>query len=289
MFKINKYIALNLQHGKTVVLLGGSEFLVCKAVFVDINKDLDEEKYNTIDEVVDDEDKRIFVPLNPKEEFWVHCSNIQAWAENSYNTALLHSNIAFPLLEELVRLGDSLAKKTFKDEIVRRLLMDYVPTIIYLLNRGYLDMFTDEEFDTLLSEVRRKPYSLNKRVLDLILISDDFDEVPPIDRLSARTILFLIEHPYLNLFELFFKFGHLYLKTFSEWIFKSLDRLVKKNPEFFWNKIDFFLKKGYLRLPVMKSTPDDVKLDYSEMDDFSILFFNKYLREKSFIHETLMD
>ena len=280
MFKINKYLALDLQKGKTVILLEGSEFLICKAVFVDINGNMEELVYDTIDEVVDDESNRVFLSINPEEEFWVHCSNLQAWVENNYDTALLHSNIAFPLLEGLVGLGDPLAKRKFKDEVVKRLVLDYTPTILYLLKGGYLSMFTDEEFEFLLSEISGKIYSLDKRVLDMVFISDDFDEIPPIDRFSIRAIKFSSDHPSLNLLELIIRFGNLYYESFSSWIIKFLDRIVRKKPEFFREKIDLFLKKGYINLPIKKKSLEDVdQLDFSEMDDFSIILYNRYFRD----------
>ncbi|MFW9877283.1 MAG: hypothetical protein ACFFG0_29685 [Candidatus Thorarchaeota archaeon] len=284
MYKINEYISLVLKDRKTIIFLGGSEFLICKAVFVDIDTNDKGFVYDTIDEVIDDGANRIYVPISPEEEFWIHCSNLQAWAENNYNTALLHSNIAFPLLEGLVGLRDPLAKRVFKDEVIKRLLSDYTPTILNILKHGYLYIFTDEEFEFLLAEVKEKIYSLDKRVLDLVFESDDFDEVPPIDRFDIRTIIFSIDDPRLNLLELIVKFGNLYYKkyykSFSSWIIKFLDRLVRKKPKFFREKIELFFEKGYLNLPVKKKSLGEVdQLDFSEMDDFSIILYNRYFRD----------
>jgi len=220
MFRINKYITLDLRNGKTVILLDNSEFLLCTGVFINVDTKSGQLEHDSIDEIIDDEDMRTFVSISPEEEFWVHCSNLQAWNENNYDTTLLHSNIAFPLLKGLVRLGDPRAKKTFKDELVKRLLSDYAPTIVFLLRCGYLDHFTDEEFEVLLSEVRKKTYTLDKRVLDMMFVGDDFDEVPPLERFKMRAILFLIEHPKLNLLGLLMKFGRYYLKDYYPWIFK---------------------------------------------------------------------
>ena len=37
------------------------------------------------------------VDITPKQEFWAHCSNLQTWNENYYDTRLIHTNLAFPL------------------------------------------------------------------------------------------------------------------------------------------------------------------------------------------------
>ena len=83
--------------------------------------------------------------IPPETEFWGHCSNIQAWIENDYNTCILHSNIAFPLLKELTKAGDPKAKRVFKEEIAKRMSSGYYPTIKYLILEGYLFFLTIEE------------------------------------------------------------------------------------------------------------------------------------------------
>lgn len=287
MFRINKYITLELRNGKTVSFMDNSEFLICKAA--NINSYLRDLAYGSIDKTIEDLDMRSFVSLSQEEEFWVHCSNLQAWNENNYDTRFLHSNLAFPLLEELVRLSDPKALEVFKDEIVKKLKSNHMPTVINLLQSGYLDKFTDEEFEILLSEVKDKNYTYeintqDKVVLDMMFIGDDFDEVPPVERFKTRTILFLIEHPILNLFELLIKFGCYYFKDYYPWIFKFFDRLKKKKPIFFENKVKQLFKKGDLVLPkkFTNSNLYEQRLDYSEMDEFSKVFYTRYLRDFNF-------
>ncbi|KKK43244.1 hypothetical protein LCGC14_0911180 [marine sediment metagenome] len=285
MFRINKYITLDLQNGKTVILLGGIKFLLCKGVFVNINSNIVKQGHNTIDEIIDDESKLAFVPLDPEEEFWVHCSNLQAWEENNYDSTMLHSNIAFPLLEELVGLGDPLAKRVFKDEVVRRLFMDYTPTIVYLLKHEYLSLFTDEELELIMLEVKKKNYICDKGVLDMLFINDDFDEDPPIDRLNLRTMIFFIEHPHLNLFELLIKYADSYFSRYHHWIIKFLDHLYKSCPELFEDKINLFLKKGYSLLPprrIGKKESGMNLFDFSKMNKFTIVLYTRYLRDMKF-------
>ena len=88
--------------------------------------------------------------VTPEQEFWGHCSNIQAWVEHDYDTRILMSNISFPLLRELTKAGDPLARKVFKEEIALRLESGYPSVVQYLLNQGYIRNFTPSEFKTIL-------------------------------------------------------------------------------------------------------------------------------------------
>ena len=53
-------------------------------------------------------------------EFWGHCSNLEVWNENDYDTRLLEKTLAFPLLKKLVRVRDKRAVKSFKLEVAER-------------------------------------------------------------------------------------------------------------------------------------------------------------------------
>ncbi|KKK50943.1 hypothetical protein LCGC14_3119990, partial [marine sediment metagenome] len=61
-------------------------------------------------------------------------------------TCLLHSNIAFRLLKKLTEVGDPLAEKVFKEEIVKRLNSGYAPVIYYLIEERYTDYLSREDF-----------------------------------------------------------------------------------------------------------------------------------------------
>ena len=88
--------------------------------------------------------------ISPEAEFWGHCSNLQAWYENDYDTRLLHRNLAFPLLKALTDAGDPLAKKVFKEEIAMRLESGYPTVVRYLVDQGYLQYLTNEELNVVL-------------------------------------------------------------------------------------------------------------------------------------------
>ena len=159
-FKINEFITLKLEAGTTVIYLLGKRFDQCKRVFLTISKEsinnydhinsIDEaiEMYNIIQDEVLQKDRAQDL-ITPEEEFWVHCSNLQVWAENNYDTRILHSNLSFPLLKKLADLNDKIAKRVFKDEVAMRFESGYLPVIKFLTLKNYLQYFSAEEIDTL--------------------------------------------------------------------------------------------------------------------------------------------
>ena len=152
-FKVNNYLTLRLEDK------GGNRPLVniyvedklfnqCKFLLIDISVD---EIYN-FDEIQSiDEASEIFksrlkhkenlkkMKLSPEDEFWAHCSNLQVWYENNYDTRLLHCNLSFPLLKKLSDVGDPVAKKVFQEEIAKRFESGYLPVVSYLLIEHYLE------------------------------------------------------------------------------------------------------------------------------------------------------
>ncbi|MBA7504439.1 hypothetical protein ES706_03082 [subsurface metagenome] len=165
VFKVNQYISLKLEEGRkgkeTVIYVDGKRFNQCKFLLLNIPID----KIKLFDEIesVDEASERLDRslekgsklkgPLIPPEiEFWGHCSNLQVWFENDYNTRLIHSNLAFPLLEKLTEVGDPLAKKVFKEEIAERFLSEHLPVMEYLRYQNYMDYLNEEEMEYVLDE-----------------------------------------------------------------------------------------------------------------------------------------
>lgn len=155
-FKVNEYIDLKLEEdNKTYIYIKGEKFRQCKFLLVNIPTEkvsrLDE--IESVDEAVEKlarslelgNPKRNLLEIPPEVEFWGHCSNLQAWAENNYNTSLIHSNLAFPLLKKLTEVGDLNAKKFFKEEIGRRFEKGPDSVRQYLAMEGYLDLLSKEE------------------------------------------------------------------------------------------------------------------------------------------------
>lgn len=115
----------------------------------------DYDRIDSIDDLEQEDRTRDFHQLHipPIEEFWGHSSNLQVWFENDYDTRLLHSNLAFPLLKKLTEVGDPIAKRVFKEEIFLRFSSNHLTVMQFLLNEGYLRYFNEEEIKFLLEEI----------------------------------------------------------------------------------------------------------------------------------------
>lgn len=157
LFKINENISLALEGKKTEIYIDSKKFIQCKHLFLikdlKIKQGEQVNQLKSIDDVaeyLDDvlEGEEILASelgITPEQEFWAHCSNLQAWVENKYNTQLLHSNLAFPLLEKLSELGDLQARRVFKEEIARRYNEGSKKTRDYLVEESYFDLLSREE------------------------------------------------------------------------------------------------------------------------------------------------
>ncbi|KKK44646.1 MAG: hypothetical protein Lokiarch_16530, partial [Candidatus Lokiarchaeum sp. GC14_75] len=134
-FRVNDYITLELVIDKTIILVNGELFNQCS--FLLLNKSVDEIKglsaIDSVDEMEEEFDSTMEssggenLGIPPETEFWAHCSNLQVWAENQYDTRMLHRNLAFPLLKKLTEAGDSVAKRVFKEEIAQRFESGFEP------------------------------------------------------------------------------------------------------------------------------------------------------------------
>ncbi|MHA1884195.1 MAG: DNRLRE domain-containing protein [Promethearchaeota archaeon] len=161
--KINDYITLKLENGRTFIYVNGRRFIQCIRLILNIPKN-DIHIYDEIESI--DEAARVYSrhlfqnrilqrpreehDITPEQEFWGHCSNLQAWVEHDYDTRVLMSNISFPLLRALSEAGDPQAKKVFREEIAQRLESGYPSVFQYLINQGYLKYFTPTEFSTII-------------------------------------------------------------------------------------------------------------------------------------------
>lgn len=161
-FKVNEYITLKLEYGKTYIYIKGKRFDQCKFLLLEIEVD----KISSLDDIesVDEAAQRLDgrlepienslpeLKIDPETEFWGHCSNLQVWVESNYDTRLLHSNIAFPLLKRLTEVGDLIAKRVFKEEIVKRIHSKYFPVVQYLEEEEYFDYLNREEKEIAFSD-----------------------------------------------------------------------------------------------------------------------------------------
>ena len=149
-FRVNKLIMLRLIDGKTVLFVNNKEFKQCKILLLNIlAEDQLVEEINSIDEIAENLDFRMdyerdYIDITEEEEFMGHCSNLQAWAENFYNTDLLHKSLAFPLLKALSENGDRFAKQKLAEEIVRRYKYGNATVRRFLFEEGYLSRLSSE-------------------------------------------------------------------------------------------------------------------------------------------------
>ena len=160
-FKINDFLALKLEDGETNIYVNGEIFEQCKYLMVNIPIENPErfEVIESIDEAADmlgwtDEGQEgIEYDIDTETEFWGHCSNLQAWYEHDYDTRLLHSYLAFPLLKKLTDVKDPLAMRVFKGEIVKRLESGYPTVIELIIQEGYLEYFNRAELSDMLKVI----------------------------------------------------------------------------------------------------------------------------------------
>lgn len=158
-FTVNEYLTLKLEKDETIIYVAGEKFEQCKFLLLEIRVTETEflDKLESIDEAVERLDasleprggRKNIIP--PDVEFWGHCSNLQVWYEQDYNTRLLHRNLAFPLLKALADAGDPKSKRNFKEEIGKRFSSNFGSVIEYLLEENYLFYLEQEELEVLSS------------------------------------------------------------------------------------------------------------------------------------------
>lgn len=157
-YVINDFLSLRLEDGETILYVAGERFRQCKYLFLNLPDQTTGDQINSIDEAAqhynaDLEGEYTGRGVHPEdygltdeEVFFGHCSNLQAWAEHDYNTRLLHSNLAFPLLQRLMEAGDPKAKGMFKEEVAKRFMEGNAVVQEFLIEEGFMEQFTEEEF-----------------------------------------------------------------------------------------------------------------------------------------------
>jgi len=159
-FKINEYIKLRLEGDRTNIYVKNRIFTQCMYLLLNIPVDK-VRKYDDIDSIDEAAETlnrsmegggRGVYHIDPEEEFMGHCSNMQAWAENDYDTRILHRNLAFPLLKRLSDVGDQLAKNRIKEEIALRYASGHETVMTFLADNGYLKYLSRDELEYLLDD-----------------------------------------------------------------------------------------------------------------------------------------
>ncbi|MFX0000103.1 MAG: leucine-rich repeat domain-containing protein [Candidatus Hodarchaeota archaeon] len=179
-FEINKYLKLKLEGGRTNIYVKGRRFQQCMYLLLNIPIDRieDYDEIESIDEAAEKLDRsmeghhnNLGGRITPEEEFQGHCSNIQVWAENGYDTRILHRNLAFPLLKRLSEVGDPIAKRVFSEEIAIRLASKHPTVIQFLTQNGYLRYLNLDEFESILDDLN--PTFLQNITTDLKYIIEN--------------------------------------------------------------------------------------------------------------------
>ncbi|TXT54026.1 MAG: hypothetical protein BAJALOKI1v1_2240005 [Promethearchaeota archaeon] len=154
IFQVNKYLSLRFQNNTTTIFVGPKPFRSCNYLLLAVDPHTPE-KYDSISDINEaiiflnkahESNKTI---ISPETEFWGHYSNLQAWAESEYDTRLLDCKLSFPLLHELTKVGDSLAKQVFKEEIGRRWKTGSSTVRKYLQDSSMLTLLSKEELSAI--------------------------------------------------------------------------------------------------------------------------------------------
>lgn len=159
-FKINPLLTIRLENNSTNIYVKGEHFIQCKYLLMNLVPDdlhsLDD--IDSIDEAAEFLDhslhynNSIEYEIEPETEFWAHCSNLQVWYENGYDTRLIHKNLSFYLLSRLADVGDMKAYKILKEEIAIRFSSGFLPVQLYLINQYYLTRLLKEELQAIIDE-----------------------------------------------------------------------------------------------------------------------------------------
>ena len=209
-FRIGKYITLKLEEGKTNIYIQNHLFNQCKFLFIPTNSNFDD--IYSIDEVTEKLNREMEIQnciVPPKDEFWGHCSNLQAWVEMKYDTRILHRNLAFPLLKKLADVGDRFAKHRFKEEIITRALSGSKIVLEYLSKEGYFEYLDEIELSLFLNTLLGKEVinisNLNRVAESENLGIDQLFKMELVKRvLSSSKIILNYLSKYLDNKDLFF-------------------------------------------------------------------------------------
>ena len=194
-FKLNDFLTMRFEHNKTVICVENKPFKICKYLLM--NVPLSEVyDYDSIDEASDFYGKQleyeitpVEVGLTPEEEFKGHCSNLQVWVEYSYDTCLLHRNLAFPLLKKLSSVGDPVAKESLAQEILERFKSGSTTVQLFLINGKYLRFLKENCIEDLFHHI------VDKQVLSCLGGYFEHEQ----DLLSEiRVLNLLVEMDFIN-------------------------------------------------------------------------------------------
>ncbi len=272
-FSINDHLELRLENNKTNIYVNNELFIQCKYLLLNISiEEMDNLKdINSIDEAVVKLNRSFefsspkAIKISPEVQFWGHCSNLQVWYENNYNSCLIHSNLAFPLLKKLTEAGDLCAKKVFKEEIAKRFENGHLGTVQFFVYNNYLDFLNKGELECLfeqssailieniLNQLKKlvisslTNYRTIKELIDLILFIDlKFNKILLIEIFKhfpqkyeeqfAKLVLLHLNYKEFNNYKIPYGKFYYYFEQFITFLYENY-------PCF--NKLNKFLDSGY--------------------------------------------
>lgn len=296
IFKINKFLSLKLEKKKTNIYVNNKHFGICKHLLIDIPRNEIEsfDNINSIDELIL-RNRNSTKRMNPKTEFWGHCSNLQAWYENNYDTRLLDSYIAFPLLWKLTIVGDPLARKVFKNEVAKRIEANYLPTTRFLINQ-YLRDFEPEELEIIFEKIKESNIYdklIPSEIKHLTKLGDPYAKQTLIERLLREMD---IENKYYRITKLVCKFDGHYNQYYSE-LFNKKDieffrkKLIQQFGTKLFNLYDgfntswklkfrFFRNKDIRAITAQHRTFIILEIDHNQDLDSNIIYKKEYSIDK---------
>jgi len=266
-FKANKRILLRLEGKNTVIYVDEKRINICKRLFIVI-PEKSTKKYDEIDSIDEASelynqyliDNKIYKEENgklyassysydipPEAEFWGHCSNIQAWVEHNYDTRLLHSTLAFPLLKELMKAGDPIAKRVFKEEIATRFLKGHISVKEYLVKEKYLNYLSKGELVCIFEEYLKllEDSNYKENTVKEVQLMINFT-LKHLENTSCKKILGIYKKFLKNkksIKEICDELGSNYLKDLK---YEEAIKLYKIELEYGSNNIDVWLELGIL-------------------------------------------
>ena len=191
-FIINEYLKLRLEQRRTIIYVNNHPFRQCMYLLLNIpvNRIEEYDEIKSIDEAalkLNRKMERNHNIIPPETEFWGHCSNLQAWTDNDYDTRLLHRNLAFPLLKALSDAGDPVAKRKFKEEIAMRFATGHPTVITYLTQNGYLHYLTEEEFESMLMDLDYPSIDeFTRKILTHLKVGINSDSIKEVKVLNSK-------------------------------------------------------------------------------------------------------
>ena len=227
-FKINDFLSLKLENHRTIIYVNNRPFRQCMYLLLNIPVDKIKEydEIRSIDEAASKLNRKMERNHNlipPETEFWGHCSNIQAWADNNYDTRILHRNLAFPLLKALADAGDPLAKSRFKEEIAIRYATGHPTVVRFLTQNGYLYYLTEEEFENVLIDIDFP--TIDEYSRKIISYLEEFDNRDTINAAKKTTTKFLgnfrISYKYLILIKAMEKIPSDFRQEYVDFIYNK--------------------------------------------------------------------